>query len=492
MSERIKNTDILLVNPPAGLSEMLGVGEAFVQKYEPLGLLYIASVLEEDGCSVSVIDASAEQKGFAELRRYVKACQPAVIGISTLTCSGGFVYEFGKWIKETFPQIVVVLGNVHASVFAEAYLKNGSCDIVVHGEGEYVMRDIVKAVLHKRSLLSIANVSLLGENGEYVKTGEDAVVDGLDKLPFPARKLTDQSLYGMSEISNHVFVGGKGSIAKTMFTSRGCPNQCSFCVVHNNRKQRVHSPHYVVDEMEMLVKEYGASYITIMDALFMASSERVLQICAEIKRRGLKVKWGCDAHVRFVSPELVRAMYSAGCFSLDFGIESGVDRLLEKVNKGITIEQTRRAIDIVKNYSGIKITGLFILGLPTETYEESLLTIRFAKSLPLDMAQFSILTPYPGSPLFKELSERGEIDTGLRENGTIDPSVWPRYSAYVSFTQNDPIWVTPTLTAAQLKQLQKRAQREFYLRPQQIVKQLKRIRPGNMLKVIRIAAKGFF
>jgi radical SAM superfamily enzyme YgiQ (UPF0313 family) len=487
-----KKTDVLLINPPAGLSQVLGVGEVFVQKYEPLGLLYIAAVLLYEGYTVKVLDAYAEDLDIAAIKKYIHGSQPAVIGISTLTCSGVCVYELGKWLKQTYPEIVVVLGNVHASVFAEAYLKNKCCDIVVHGEGEYSMRDIIQAVYQQKSFLTVENISFLNEKGEYISTGPGATVERLDELPFPARELTKRSLYGMSEISNHVFIGRKGAIAKTMFTSRGCPNQCSFCVVHNNRRQRFHSPEYVVDEMESLIKEYGASYITIMDALFMGNTERVFRICEEIQKRKLSVQWGCDAHVRYVTPELVRAMSSAGCFSLDFGIESGVDRLLKKVNKGTTVEQARRAVAIVKDNSRIKITGLFILGLPTETYEESLQTIQFAKSLPLDMAQFSILTPYPGSPLFKELSEKGEIDTGWRENGALDPTVWPRYSAYVSFTQNDPIWVTPTVSAKQLKQLQKRAQREFYLRPRQIIQQMKRVRAANIGQIIRIALKGFF
>ena len=125
-------------------------------------------------------------------------------------------------------------------------------------------------------------------------------------------------------------------------------------------------------------------------------------------------------------------------------------------------------------------------------YEEALKTIAFAKSLPLDMAQFSILCPYPGSPLFTELVARGEIDTGIREDGRLDPSIWKRYSSYICFTDNEPIWVTPTMTSKQLRALQKRAQREFYLRPSQIWRQLKRARPNNIIKMARIAWRGFF
>ena len=155
-------------------------------------------------------------------------------------------------------------------------------------------------------------------------------------------------------------------------------------------------------------------------------------------------------------------------------------------------EKIEEAIKTVKRDSKIKVSGLFILGLPGETYNDSLQTIDFARKLPLDMAQFSILVPYPGSPLFNELAAKGEIDTGIREDGTIDTSVWLRYSAYISYTKNNPIWVTKDLTGEMLKKLQKKALRNFYLRPRQFWNQLKRIRVCQLWSVTKTFFETFY
>lgn len=306
----------------------------------------------------------------------------------------------------------------------------------------------------------------------------------------PARDLVSRNGYSLDTISNQLYVGKSRSSSKTMSTSRGCWYRCTFCVV--NQKPRFASPAAVVDEMQHLERELGAEYVFIIDPLCMYDQARMFAICEEIGRRGLRLKWGCDARVSCVTPDLIRAMDRANCYDLSFGIESGVQRLLNAVKKGTTLGQVARAIETVCRYTDIRVGGLFILGLPGESAEDSLETIRFAKSLPLDMAQFSLCTPYPGSALFEELRAAGRLDDGIRPDGTLDTSVWRRYSAYISFTSLDPIWVTPEKTPGQLRALQKRAQREFYLRPSQILRHLGRIRPSNVLRVLRVAKAGFF
>ena len=315
----------------------------------------------------------------------------------------------------------------------------------------------------------------------------------LAALPFPARNLVDSSLYRLSGISNQMYVPRRGETGRTMVTSRGCPNRCTFCVVHGNGRPRYNSPSRVVDEMELLEKECGASYVYIMDPLFIGDRGRVLAICEEYRRRGLSIRWGFDAHVRFVSPDMLYAMRGAGLYDISFGIESGVDRLLRAVNKGITTAQAREAVMMVKTHvPDVKIGGLFILGIPGSTESDCVETIRFAKSLPLDMAQFSIFSPYPGSAVFEDFEKSGAIDSGRREGGEVDPSVWKSYSSYVAFTGNAPAWVPDGMSAADLVRLQKRAQREFYLRPSQIMKHLRRLRPDNIATAIRIVREGFF
>ncbi len=483
---------VMLVNPPDELEQMLGVGKEFIQKYEPLGLLYLAAVLREAGHQVIVVDAHAESLGANDILARIDAERPGVVGFSTLTCNGAQVFELGRQVRRRHPGTRVVLGNIHASVFAPQYLQHGCCDAVVHGEGELVLAALVQRWQAGADFRDLPGTSVLDDAGQVVRNDPPGQVNDLAALPFPARDLVNPEMYGLGRISNQPFVPGKSQRATTMVTSRGCPHRCSFCVVHGSRKPRYNSPSRVVDEMQMLEREQGTAYVFIDDPLFLADRARILAICDEYLRRGLTLRWGGPAHVRHVDAELVRRLAAAGCFDLSLGIESGSQRILDSVRKGFRLKQAEEAVHVIKRNSNIRVEGLFILGLPGETRAEILQTIRFACRLPLDMAQFSIFTPYPGSPLFDQMAAEGRIDTGVRPDGSVEPSVWARYSQYICFRDVQPIWVPDGMTADELRALQKRALRSFYLRPSQVWEHVKRLRPGNVLTAARIAWRGFF
>jgi magnesium-protoporphyrin IX monomethyl ester (oxidative) cyclase len=484
---------ILLINPPDGLEAFLGKGKNFVPTFEPLGLLYISAVCKQYGHAVSVIDAFAEKLSIEQIKNAISKMRPDIIGFTSFISNGNVIYELGRWIKKEYPRITVIFGNIHASVYAEPYITNGCCDIVVHGEGEYTFLRILEVLdKGKGDFFDIPSISY-HHNGKVITTSGPSVIEDLSALPLPDRDAVRQQLYNIPHLSNLPYFAKKNSIAKHMFTSRGCIYSCLFCVVHNKRGQRCNSIGKVADEIEILVNgKYSADYIFIMDAIFTSNKKRVMDICKEIKKRNIKFKWGCEGHINFIDKELVEEMESAGCHDIAFGIESGVQRILDGVQKGTKIERIEKAINIVKKNTKILVSGLFILGLPGETYKDSLETIAFAKKLPLDMAQFSILVPYPGSPIFYELKNKGEIDTGVRPDGSLDPSVWLRYSAYISYTSNEPIWVTPALNPRILKRLQKKALRDFYLRPRQFFLQLKRLRVFNVITTLEAFFKTFF
>lgn len=476
---------ILLINPPADLENISGGVSTFVPVLEPLGLLYVAAVARDAGFTVAVIDAAAERLSARELEKRIDGVNPAVIGFTSFTSNGGFLYEFGKRLKREHPERVVVFGNLHASVFAEQYLRNGCCDVVVHGEGEYPFRELLKAIRAKSAWKNVPSVSYLDGAG-VVTTSAPYIVDDLAALPLPARDLVDRKFYGSGSLNNFTLAKTKkNSVRKHLFTSRGCVNNCLFCTVRNNTAQRFNPVGKSVDEIETLIGEYGADYIYVMDSLFGSDRDRALAFCREIKKRGLVFSWDAQSHVNCIDEELVREMESAGCRDMSIGIESGVQRLLDTVCKGTSIEKARSAIATIKAHSKINVIGLFVLGLPGETRSDSLQTISFACSLPLDMAQFSILTPFPGSRLFDDLRKQGAIDTGIRGDGTVDTSVWARYSSYSAFTGKTPVWVTPEQDAAGLLRLQKKAFRKFYLRPRQLLVQLKRAHPKDIRGLVK-------
>ena len=483
---------ILLINPPDEMEAMFGVGRGLVQKYEPLGLLYIAAVARDAGHDVTVIDAYAEDLTLAALQQRIRDAAPEIVGFSTLTCNGAMVYELGRWIHDELPGVYVVLGNIHGSVFAAEYLTHGAADAVVHGEGEHTFRAIVEHLAAgRRDLSDVEAVSFL-RDGVPHQTSPWSVVPNLAALPRPARDLVDQRLYRLTELSNQNYITEPGKQAKTLVTSRGCIYRCRFCVVHHGIRPRYDEAARVVDELQLLQEEHNTGYMYIQDPLFMGDPGRVMDIAAEINRRGLTIQWGCDANVNHLTPELLRAMDGANCYELSLGIESGVQRNLDAVGKKITPDRVRRTVRMIRDHTDILIEGLFILGIPGETRAEALETIRFARALDLDMAQFSIMTPYPGSRLFEELGAAGALDTGRRPGGGLDPSVWKRYSSYIMFTDNEPIWVTPTLEWRELQALQKKALRDFYLRPRQVLRQLRRVRPSNLVQTVKIALMGFF
>lgn len=465
---------VLLINPPDNLEKILGRAKQFVPVLEPLGLFYIAASVKMAGYQVEVLDAFAANMSVQEVKESVSKGKPDVVGLTAFVSNGDIVYEIGRWIKMNFPEILVVIGNTHASVYAETYLRNGCCDCVVHGEAEQVFVEMLKSFERRNGFESIPSISFL-KNNRYVAPRQHAVISDLTSIPLPARDMVDRKYYNFQSVTNMPYSFRIGRVAKHMFTSRGCPFSCSFCAIQRNCGRRCHSLIQVEEEIKLLTEEYKAQYIFFMDPVFVYDRKRVLEICRLIKKNRIRFRWGCEGHVNYIDEELICEMESAGCHDIAFGIESGVQRLLDRVRKGTKLETVERCIALIKKKTKIKISGLFIVGLPGETHEDSLATIKFSKRLPLDMAQFSIFVPYPGSPLFYDLVRQGQIDTGYREDGSFDFSLWRRYNPYACFTDEEPIWVTPELTAESVKTLQKKAFREFYLRPRQLYYQIRRI-----------------
>jgi magnesium-protoporphyrin IX monomethyl ester (oxidative) cyclase len=286
-----------------------------------------------------------------------------------------------------------------------------------------------------------------------------------------------------------LFVSRKGEKTRFMFSSRGCLYDCNFCVCHDSRQYRVRAPSNVVNEMESLVARYDARHINFLDALFIGKKERVLAICDEIKKRRISVGFVIEAHVNLVSPEMLEALKSAGCYGIYYGLESGNDEVLRRVRKGSRVARSREAVQWTKD-AGLKIMGFFMLGMPGETIRTMQDTLNLAKSLPLDLAQFGLMVPYPGSALYDTLAQEGKIRMGENIEETL--ALWERFSPHAAFSGREPVFAPEGMTAEQIVDFQRRAIRSYYLRPREIIRYLGRVNRRNAARLAREGLKLFF
>lgn len=387
----------------------------------PLGLAYIAAVLEKEGVEVQVQDFLVTKYSKEKLERIFIDFAPEIVGITSVTMNYPIASRILRDCKEIDGNIITVVGGPHVSFWAEEALREAPwIDIVVRGEGEYTMLEIACG----KRLPEIDGIAFR-ENGNIVLTRPRQWIENVDELPFPARHLFPLSRY-------RAISGECGLI-----TSRGCPFHCIFCVGHkmSGRKGRFRNPKLVVDEVEELL-EYGFTTINIADDLLTLNRQHLHAFCDEITARKLKFKWTAFSRVDTVNPELLGRMKEVGCFFICYGVESGNQKILDIVRKKITPEKVKEAVRLSKE-AGIKNLASFIIGLPGETKETLKETVNFAKSLGTNYA-FHLLSPFPGT----EVRERAE-EYGLR----ILTDDWLKYDA------NEAIAETEGVSAQELNEV---------------------------------------
>jgi len=451
----------------------------FSEPVQPLGILYLAAVLLENNFNVIVRDYFSYSEDIQNGKDDIKKIKPDIVGISCLTSNAILVYEIGKWIKNGFPKITVVLGNHHASIFADFFLRQKCCDFVVHGEGEFVFLELVRCLEQKKDCNTIKGISFL-YGDDFVRTPDAPKIKDIDDIPFPARHLLDPSIYHMKTNVNMIQMKNKNYAP--MMTSRGCVHACTFCTI-TGKKYRTREPKYVVDELEHLVHDMGVEITTFDEPFFFAYKKRVIEICNLIKQRSVVIPWNCQGHVNYISEDLLHALKEAGCYQVGFGIETGVQSLLDRIKKRTTLEQIEKAVKMTKK-AGVKVFGSFMLGLPGETPEMSRQTIEFACRLPLDVANFTLLVPFPGSELYFTLVANKEIV--LSDDPQEMLQGWMRYTTYPCFSDFEPIWLPKGRNSKELRGFQKTAIRKFFLRPRFVFERIKMLNLQNIAPVTKL------
>ncbi|MCX8177512.1 MAG: B12-binding domain-containing radical SAM protein [Candidatus Bathyarchaeota archaeon] len=384
-------TSIVLVNPP------ICEGSYRHQPYMPIGLAYLAAVLEKAGHQVKVLDCAALSMSFQELKTRIVQFKPDIVGVTAMTPTVGSALKVASLVKEVSPSTLVVFGGVHPTFMDKEMLREvDHVDVIIRGEGEHTIIDLVSALEERRGLKGVLGITYR-EEGSIYRNPERPYIENLDDLPKPGFRHFPLEKY-------RVF----GRKILPVVSSRGCPFQCSFCVTSRvfGRKVRMRSPINVVDEVEWLKKEHGADAVTFYDDTFTFSKERVERICEEIMDRGLNIPWDCQTRADCLSPELLKKMRDAGCEAITLGVESASPNILRAVGKGTSPEQNEKAVRIIKE-AGISVIVSVIIGYPGETMKDVNLTLEFIKKLKPDDAYLCIATPYPGTELYRLVKEKG-------------------------------------------------------------------------------------
>ncbi len=434
---------VLLLYPP--LYKLLGWRFAGV----PMGLCYIAGVLERHKFDVSVYNADcgskvgrissgafhhkmtnsyndylkilndADHPVWKEIEQKILQQSPDLVGISVLTPASGSALMVADIVKRIKGDIPVVFGGVHPTTLPEETVKNENVDIVVRGEGEYTFLDVAKSFSGEEKLSDIPGITYKEEDGKIVYNPDRPLIGDLNELPYPARHL----LLEKEKYSPDAF----GSI----YATRGCPYHCIFCASHRiwSRKVRRRSPENIIEEIKYVQETFKTHNFKFEDDCFTIDKDFVDAVCNLIIEEELDIKWGCQTRVNFVADAMIRKMKSAGCEMVTIGIESGDEEILKKIKKRISLEQAIDAKNILKR-NKMNFQTFFMFGFPWETKEEIDRTVSFMKKMDPLFSSIAVATPLPGTELYDICKEEGL----LPEN--VDWSKFLYESPDMFFTKN--------------------------------------------------------
>ena len=414
----------------------------------PLGLAYLGAVAEQAGHSVTVIDCQGERLNYESFRQRIAGVPSDVVGVTSTT----LLYNSAKTImevaKEVHPNAINMIGGSHVSFWDENALKETKAfDLIVRKEGELTFLELLDRIQANKGFEDVLGTTVRTKNG--IQRNEDRpFLNDLDSLPSPAYHLLPLDSYHR--------------MGKTIFpivTSRGCVQWCDFCstVRMFGRGYRVRSPKKVVDDMEMLHSKYGESQFTFYDDAFTINRNHTLEMCADIKARKLDVEWDCETRVDAVDKELLEKMRDAGCITIWFGVESGSEKILDKMHKKINREQVREAFKMAQKVGMMTIASA-VIGFPGETEETAWETINFINSLNPDDIGCYIATPYPGTPMYEEVIKNG----------------WLRVTDFNKYDTATPTFETPYLSMDRLREIKYKAHQKFYLRPRYVLKMMRK------------------
>ena len=443
---------VTLVNPAAP------VEAAMHMPFALLGIGYLAAILEKNNFQVDVIDCQILKLTAEDFKAEIAKRKPDIVGVtsSTLTYKAGL--KLVKTTKEVLPHAVTIMGGSHVTFWDDHALEEcPELDIVVRREGENTMLELAQCIETNKDYRNVLGTTLRVD-AKIVRNPDRPYIEDLDGLPFPARHLWPMEKF--RELEDVLYLA----------TSRGCVYWCEFCttVRMHGRKYRMRSPKNVVDELEILYKTYGITKFTFCDDAFTVDQPRTEELCSEILKRGLNIQWNCGTRVDMITRDLLLKMKEAGCISVWFGVESGTQQVLDAMKKGITPELTIKVMGWVREL-GLKPVPNVILGYPGETKRSAWETIMFVEKIaPDDVAFYNVATPFPGTPMYDMVKEKG----------------WLKVTDFDLYDTTHPTFETPWLSIRDMGKLREAAFHHYYLRWAFIFDKKRRFKLSTLLIVV--------
>jgi anaerobic magnesium-protoporphyrin IX monomethyl ester cyclase len=467
----IKEAQVVLLRPP----DPMGMVD-ILSHVLPTNLGYLAAYLQQGGIGVEIWDYEQDSFAAVEFLKRLEMTAPIVVGISCMTPTIINGHNVASLVKKHFPNIVTVVGGAHSSAMPEETLGEfPNFDLVVNQEGEATFLELCQRALEGDGFADLTGVTR--RDGEDIIREEGrSFIDNLDDIPYPARELYQNP----NKFRGHSTRGFSNKLNSTeIFTSRGCPYKCTFCaiVATFDRTVRFRSPQNVFDEVKEVKERFNIDHIVVADDTFGLKKGRIEELCDGFGSLGLN-SWNCDTRVDCVDKDILQLMKDSGCTKVAFGIESGSERVIALNEKKIDLDRVREAVRYA-NEVGIKnVEGNFIIGShPDETLEDLELTQKLIRELPLTFVSISVIVPFPGTPNFTTMKERGDI---FSED----------WANYVMFGQA-PVWRTKHFGPEDLIRHQRRLNRQFYLNSRYMTRMLLKIRSLSELAYYAKAGKAF-
>ncbi len=421
----------------------------------PLGMLYIATYLRENGVDISIIDEAAQGYSLKDIIDWVKKEDPEILGFSTCSSSGRKAALIAEKVKSENPNTVTVFGNFYATFNAERILKKYPfVDAIIRGEGEHTSLELAKCLEKNGDLKKVLGINFR-DNGKIISTPDRPLIKDVDSLPFPDRELLDVEYHNTT--AGIVVAPKKFS---SFVSSRGCVFRCRFCGCRRLARSlwRSRSVDNIMEELHLLSSQ-GYKQFLFVDDNFTLNTKRVIKLCRRLKKEKVDIEFFAEGRVDNCPRDMLQEMSRANCKMMYFGIENGTQKVLDYYDKQTTTQQAIDALKAAKK-AGIDVTvASFILGAPHETRQEILNTLKYAQKIEADIPQFNILATFPGTDIWEELKMHGLIDEEKHwETGVLVSEVSP-----------------DAVPAKEIEQMIHDGYQRFFIRPNYIVKQLLRI-----------------